>query len=267
MAFDEISYGFVRMVAATQGSAAEWFKYVFASCCRYVEEQLQLQIIIEEDDSVPRRSAIGVRQAGKFIIGVNPQDVLQAPVMVRLRIAHELGHLCCGHDEELLELMAWDKGDTAQPQGYSDYRQVSENEAEVFALNMLYARGGVVEREILADSEFNTQVINGIPLIAALGTNPGMPNLASILNQANFRERMRRKLRQQGYLLSPVPVLCKSLREVLPRFGVHSGSSRRMALAIHHDYRDKLRQRIPSVQPSCELSCDLSMERDRICPE
>jgi hypothetical protein len=152
----------------------------------------------------------------------------------------------------------------AAAQWYSHYRQQSENEAEVFALNLLFAKGPVLERDIMSDEEFDRQVIGGRPLVAASGMNPGMAPLESILNRKSFRERMRLQLRRQGHLLAPRPILCKSLREVLPRFQTFV-DSRKVAEAVHQDYRDKLRRQTPSVQSTCDPACDFNM--DGVCPE
>jgi hypothetical protein len=264
MPLDEVNPSFVEMVAQTQ--SPEWFKYIFSSGCRYVEERKRLRITIDVDETVPRRSAIGVNSDDrqKYIILVNPLDVEENSELVRLRVAHELGHLCCGHEEECRELAALNHGDIGGVgRLYSQYRQRSENEAEVFALNMLYARGPAVEREIMTDDEFSHQVVGGVPLIAALGAEPGSEPLVSILNSRGFRDRMRLRLREQGYLLAPRPVLCKALREILP--ANRQASHRQLAEAIHHAYRGKLGQKTPSMRPCCDPPCDYNCTG--ICPE
>lgn len=234
--------------------------YLFLSIRQFIEQEHKLRVIVEIHSDVPAGSAIGAltTSGNTFCIFVSREDVEHNPDMLRLRVAHELGHVVCGHVREGQYLSDHGLGDSGIPNSrYDQWRHTIEDEADVFSLNMFYAHGQVVERHIPSEQEYETKIG---PLFFDVRP-PGSPRRPSLLNEADFRKHVFRSLRQEGFVHPPLAILCHALVEVFGKEFLPSNGSdlhrRTSAERIHLAYRTRL-SALEAKPPShhCESCLD-----------
>lgn len=255
----------------------EPLRFLYLSFRSILEARLHKRILIVTHPGVPQRGAVAAlaEDGFRYFIFVNEEDARENPLIVRLRVAHELAHLYCGHVAEMEFLEANNLGDAAQPDSrYVQWRNLLEDEADAFAANMFFAQGRVVEREIVSDQLYKERVGN-LTINKWEGDDGRVEeNRDSFLNDSQHRKAIVGALREIGTIQPPVPTLCKALASLWPKneenLGPAGESRRVVAEKIHRAYRELIPptgEAGKSTKPPLDhcLSCPDSAPAEQFC--
>lgn len=216
-------------------------QYSFLGLRHYLETAHKLKIIVAPSPDVPVGGAVGglVEDGQRYIILVNEQDYAQEKRIVRFRIAHELGHIACGHVAELDHMAEMGIGDASNPDTpYVVLRNVQEDEADVVAATLYYAYGEVVERRIPTETDFTSE-IGDLKISQWEGEDDANAvDRDSVLNHQDNRRLIRDTLRKNGYIRPPVAILCQTLRPFL--HDRNGKDVRKLSELVHKKYRQGL---------------------------
>ncbi|MCX7048754.1 MAG: hypothetical protein NTX50_25115, partial [Candidatus Sumerlaeota bacterium] len=146
-----------------------------------------------------------------YTVIISDEDVKDKSDLAKFCIAHELGHLACGHVEEMIEVVLKGWGNNIIPGEYYNWRVLQEDEANVFAANMSLCSGNALIMSYLSDSQFNNNVVENLP------KPPDYTPLVD-LKDIDFRKQMRDELILRSLMKPPIPAICHALIETLSHY-------------------------------------------------
>lgn len=205
---------------------------IFAPYIRDIERQMQVRVRIIQGELVDQGQAFTHRfPPDVFFIILNPQDLNSDGAdsqsrsdISRFLVAHELGHLLCGHHEKHAALQEADRGNRSDPK-YQMEMEMMELEADLIACDMLFAVGETIERRIMSEKQYEESV-------GELSYHP--------INRIGLWKDVRRTLRSEGFIKPPVPILCQALVNVNGENPISTTSLQFLPKLIHSEYRKLL---------------------------
>jgi hypothetical protein len=232
----------------------------------HIKSKLKITVRIYFNDLVGHRRALIVFQdklknaeTGEQVVDIvmNRLDFRNFDLS-RLLIGHEIGHLIARHNEGLCEVWDFGIGDINDPE-YNLWRNEQEDEADAFGLNLLYAFGRPVEREILAESDYGTRI----------GDLPNDDDRVPRTNDRSFRGEVFDALHDEFYVRQPVNLICHVLAHYAKAGKIKLNADvRELAKSFHLVYRTYLKGQPASSEKMHEpcLSCSLSHKQVLKCP-
>jgi hypothetical protein len=264
--FSPVSHYYALMMSHIRGNQGSQgirnrLDFLFLSTRKYIEREQKIRVIIEIHDDVKQGSALGIlaNNGHDYFILVSKNDAENNHDMLRLRVAHELAHVVCGHVQEGKYLCEQKLGNSGvENSQYDKWRHLIEDEADIFSMNMFLAHGRVAERHIPQEDDFIKNIGNLFIDVRPTDSRPKKTQRPSILNDQKFRKQIFAALREDGFLHPPLAILCHTLVDVFGQneyISVNGSNDHRRNLSkkIHTAYRKRLanKEAKPPSQ-SCE---------------